>query len=126
MAPGEGLLEPVQETSGRIDLIVLLALGDKCVRARRAAELLPWGLTSQPCSPKRLGHRVASNGHGIASACTRLGGSETFLRSRWAKFGACCRRPRCRGFIEPHRQRDPPAFRLDLQHFDTDNIAGLR
>ena len=83
---GRGLFEPVKELRGRIDLVVLLALepqkrlGDKCVRVRSAAMLLPpWGLTSQPCSPKRLGHRVASSGHGIASACTRLGGSETFL-----------------------------------------------
>jgi hypothetical protein len=38
-------------------------------------------LTRQPRSPKRLGHRVATGGHGIASAGTRLGTSETFLRS---------------------------------------------
>ena len=51
-------------------------------RARRsAALLLSWGLTSQPRSPKRLGHRVAAGGHGIASGYTRLGGSGTFLRS---------------------------------------------
>ena len=94
---------------------------------RRPAVLLPsWGLTTQPRSPKRLGHRVAAGGHGIASACARLGGSESFLRSRWAEFGACCRRPRCGGFIEPHRQRDPTPFRLDLQHLDMDDIAGLR
>ena len=31
-----------------------------------------------------------------------------------------------RGFIEPHRQRDPTAFWVDLQHLDTDDIAGLR
>ena len=90
------------------------------------ALLLSWGLSSQPRSPKCLGYRIAAGGHGIASGCARLGGSETFLRSRWAEFGACCRRPRCRGIIEPHRQRDPTSFRLDLQHLDTDNIAGLR
>src|SRR5262249_10043075 len=28
--------------------------------------------------------------------------------------------------IEPHCQRDPTAFRVDLQHFDTDDIARLR
>jgi hypothetical protein len=42
----------------------------------------PWGLTRQPRSPKRLGHRVAASGHGIAWVCARLGGSGTFLRSR--------------------------------------------
>jgi hypothetical protein len=29
----------------------------------------PWGLTRQPRSPKRLGHRVAASGHGIAWVC---------------------------------------------------------
>jgi hypothetical protein len=90
------------------------------------ALLLSWGLTSQPRSPKRLGHRIAAGGPGIASACTRVGGSETFLRSRWAEFGACRRRPRSRGFLEPHRQRDPTALRRDFQNLDTDDIAGLR
>jgi hypothetical protein len=28
--------------------------------------------------------------------------------------------------IEPHRQRDPAAFRVDIEHFDTDDIAKLR
>src|SRR5580693_563016 len=93
---------------------------------KAGALLLSWGLTSQPRSPKRLGHRIAAGGPGIASACTRLGGSETLLRSRWGGFGACRRRPRSRGFLEPHRQRDPRAFRLDFQDLDTDDIAGLR
>ena len=48
---------------------------------RPTALLLSWGLSSQPRSPKRLGNRVAAGGHGIASGCVRLGGSETFLRS---------------------------------------------
>src|SRR6266446_1762888 len=39
----------------------------------------PWGLTRQPRSPERLGHRVAARGHGIAWAGARLGGSETFI-----------------------------------------------
>jgi len=39
----------------------------------------PWGLTRQPCSPKRLGHAAAAGGHEIAFACSRLGGSEAFL-----------------------------------------------
>jgi hypothetical protein len=43
------------------------------IRARRPAVLLPsWGLPSQPRSPKRLGHRVAAGGHGIASGYTRV------------------------------------------------------
>ena len=89
--------------------------------------LLPsWGLTTQPRSPKRLGHRVAAGGHGIASACARLGGSETFIRIRWGDFGACCGRPRFQRLIEPHCQRNPTAFRVDLQHFDSDDIAGRR
>jgi hypothetical protein len=88
--------------------------------------LAPWGLTGQPCSPKRLGHPVAAGGHGIASARTRLGGSEAFVRSRWGDRGACCSWPSIRGFIEPHRQRDSTAFWVDLQHLDTDDIARLR
>ena len=37
--------------------------------------LLPsWGLTCQPRSPKRLGHRVAAGGSGIASPGRRLSG----------------------------------------------------
>src|SRR5215472_11197028 len=52
-------------------------------KVRRPAALLPaWGLIRQPRSPKRLGHRVAADGSGIARARTRLAGSETFLRSR--------------------------------------------
>src|SRR5947209_9911820 len=90
------------------------------------ALLSPWGLTRQPRSPKRLGHRVAAGGRGIASARTRLGGSETFLRSYWGDLGGCCGRPLLRGFIDPHRQRDPTAFWVDLQHLDTDDIAGFR
>ena len=97
------------------------------IRARRpAALLLSWGLPSQPRSPKCLGHRVAAGRHGIASACTRLGRSETLLRFRWGDFGACCGRPRFQSLIEPHCQRNPSALRVDLQHFDMDDIAGLR
>src|SRR5690242_6665749 len=39
----------------------------------------PWSLTRQTCSPKRLGHSAAAGGREIASAGTRLGGSEAFL-----------------------------------------------
>src|SRR6266446_2419948 len=96
-------------------------------RTRRPAALLPpWGLARQPRPPKRLSHSIAAGWHGIASAGTRLGRSETVLRSRWGDFGACCGRPRFRSLIEPHCQRDPTALRVDLQHFDTDDIAGLR
>ena len=59
----------------------------------------PSCLICQPRSPKRLGHRVAARGPGIARARTRLAGSETFLRSRWSDFGACCARPRFRRLI---------------------------
>jgi hypothetical protein len=59
-------------------------------------------LTHQPCSPKCFGHSTAG-GHEIASACTRLGGSETFLRSRWGDRRAGCGRPISGGVIEPHR-----------------------
>src|SRR5215470_13447444 len=89
---------------------------------RRPAALLPaWGLICQPRSPKRLGHRVAADGPGLARACTRLAGSETFLRSGWGDFCACGGRPRFRRLIEPHCQRDPTAFRVNLQHLDTDD-----
>src|SRR5436305_2018333 len=84
------------------------------------------GFTLQPGSPKRLSHCIAASGRGIIPACGRLGGSETFIRSRWGDFGACFGRSRFRGFIEPHRQRDPSAFWVDLQHLDTDDIARLR
>ena len=33
---------------------------------------------------------------------------------------------RVRSLIEPHGQRDPTAFRVDIHHFDTDNVARLR
>src|SRR5262249_46773094 len=48
------------------------------------------------------------------------------LRSGWGDFCACGGRPRFRRLIEPHCQRDPTAFRVDLQYFDTDDIARLR
>ena len=77
--------------------------------------LLPsWGLTCQPRSPKRLGHRVAAGGSGIASPGRRLSGSETFLGSRWGDPGGCCGRPRFQSLIEPHCQRDPMAFWVNL------------
>ena len=88
--------------------------------------LPPSGLTRQPRSPKGLGHRIAASGPGIASACRRLGRSKTSLRSRWAHFGGCRIRPRFRSLIEPHCQRDPTAFWVDLQHLDTNDIARLR
>jgi hypothetical protein len=72
-------------------------------RALRTARLSPaWGLTRQRRSPKCLGHRVAASGHGIASACARLGGSETFIRSHRGDVGACYGRPRFRSLIKPH------------------------
>ena len=39
------------------------------------------GLARQPRSPKGLGRRIAVGGPGIASACTRLGRSKTFLEA---------------------------------------------
>src|SRR5215831_19572475 len=96
-------------------------------KVRTPAALLPaWGLIRQPRSPKRLGHRVAAGGPGMARARTPLAGSETFLRSRRGDFVACGGRPRFRRLIEPHCQRDPTAFRVDFQHLDTDDIARLR
>ena len=80
---------------------------------RLAALLPPWGLIGQSGSPERLGHRVATGGSGIPRAHTRLAGSKTFLRPRCADFRACCGRPRFRGLIEPHCQRDPTALRGD-------------
>jgi hypothetical protein len=38
-----------------------------------------WCFTRQPCSPKRLGHFAAFGGREIASACTRLDGSDASL-----------------------------------------------
>src|ERR1700746_4099526 len=52
------------------------------------ALLLSWGLTSQPRSPKRLGHRIAAGGPGIASACTRLGGGGAGFPSPLGGVGA--------------------------------------
>ena len=47
MAPGEGLLEPVKELSGRIDLVVLHALEPQERLGTKGSLLLPlWGLTS--------------------------------------------------------------------------------
>src|SRR5215472_17137617 len=110
--------------SGRGHWLALFAEESK---VRRSAALLPaWGLIRQPRSPERLGHRVAAGGPGIAQARTRLAGSGTFLRSCWGDFCVCCGRPRFRNLIEPHCQRDPTAFRVDLQHFDADDIARLR
>src|SRR5438046_3248552 len=92
---------------------------------KTAMLLPPWGLTRQPRSPKRLGHRFAAGGPGIASADARLDGSEAFVQFRTRDFGACCGRPRFWSLVEPHCQRDPTAFRIDLQHLDTDDIARL-
>jgi IS5 family transposase len=73
--------------------------GDIAKKARPSAHgaLLSTG-------PKRLGHRVAAGGPGIARARTSLDGSETFRRSRWDDFRACCGRPCFRSLIEPHCQ----------------------
>ena len=53
-----------------------------------------------------------------------LGPAKT--RAAEGDFGACCGRPRFQRLIEPHCQRNPTAFRVNLQHFDTDDIARLR
>ena len=93
--------------------------------ARPAAYYRLGVLPVTPRSPKRRGHRVASSTYGIASACARLGVSEWSLECRCGDFGARSSRSCFRRVIEPHRQRDPTAFRLDFQHLNTDDIAGL-
>src|SRR5215472_15451509 len=88
------------------------------IAAQWPVTLLPlWHLRRQPGSPKRLSHRIAAGGPG---------GSEPFLRSPCGDFCACCSRPLFQSLIEPHCQRDPMAFWVNLQHLDTNNIAGLR
>jgi hypothetical protein len=49
-----------------------------------------------------------------------------FFRSRCGDFCVCCGRPRFQSLIEPHGQRDPTAFWVNLQHLDTNDITGLR
>jgi len=88
------------------------------IAAQRSVALLPpWRLTRQRGSPKRLSPRIAAGGPGW---------SETLLRSRWGDFCTRCGRPRLQSLIEPHCQRDPTAFWVNLQHLDTNDIAGLR
>src|SRR6266446_3159005 len=64
--------------------------------------------------------------HGRRRSIAHLGRSGAFLRFCWGDFGACCGRPGFQSLIEPHRQRDPTALWVGLQHFDADDIAGLR
>jgi hypothetical protein len=86
----------------------------------------PSGLTRQPRSPKGLGHRIAVGRPGIASACTRLGRSQTFLRSRLADFGGCRGRPRFREFDRAALSTRSDGVLVDLQHLDTNDITGIR
>src|SRR5215472_13677944 len=84
------------------------------IAAQRSVALLPpRRLTRRPGSPKRLSHRIAAGGPG---------GSEMLLRSRCADFCVCCGRPRFQSLIEPHCQRDPTAFWVNLQHLNTNDI----
>src|SRR6516225_8123757 len=89
----------------------------KIAAQRPVALLPPWRLRRQPGSPKRSSHRIAAGGRG---------GSETFFRSRCRDFCGCCGWPGFQSLIEPHCQRDPTTFCVDLQHLDTNDIAGLR
>ena len=89
----------------------------KIVAQRPVALLPPWRLTPELGSPKRLSHRITAGGPG---------GSEALLRSHCADFCGCCGWPGFWSLIEPHCQRDPTAFWVDLQHLDTNDIAGLR
>jgi hypothetical protein len=95
----------------------------RCSDGAKPTTLVPIrDLSRHPRSPKRLGHQIAATGHGSLSA----GLSKRFIRSGWGDFGASFGRPRFRGIVEPHRQRDPTAYRVDFQNFDADDIARLR
>ena len=113
----------IREAPDRISENELLARLVRCSPGREAAALVPPpDLTRQPGSPKRLDHRIPASRSGIVSAS----GSEGLIWFGWDDFGASFGRPRFRGIIEPHRQRDPTAYRVDFQDLDTDHIARLR
>jgi len=86
-------------------------------RTEAVALFSPWRLTPELGSPKCGSHRITAGGRG---------GSEAFFRPRCGDSGGCRGRPRLWNLIKPHCQRDPTAFWIDLQHLDTNNIAGLR
>jgi hypothetical protein len=72
LLPNRELNQAFREFSGRIQgkrpmAHVLPGAGG----AKAGCAMGPSGLTRQPCSPKRLGHRIAASGRGIVPACGR-------------------------------------------------------
>src|SRR6516164_11090606 len=88
----------------------------KTAAQRPVALLPPWDLMRQPRSPKGLSHSITASG---------LGGLEEFLRSHCTDYRARCGRPRFQSLIEPHCQRNPTAFWVDLQHLTRTTSPGF-
>ena len=84
--PNRELNQAFREFSGRIREATYGSRFARCRGARSPTALLgPSGLTRQPRSPKRLGHRVAASGRGIVAACGRS--RQTFKAARAGDAG---------------------------------------